>query len=78
LRVLYQMADHIDVLRQPEGTVDEKVAAALAASDRLRALESLKRPWRDTYRDFRYRLRRTRAILVGLARGSVARTKRTR
>jgi hypothetical protein len=75
LRLLYQMADHIDILRQPERTVREKVAAAHAASECVRALESLKRPWRETFRDFRNSLHRTRAIFVALASSSGARKK---
>jgi hypothetical protein len=76
LRLLYQMADHIDILRQPERTVGEKAAAAHAAFDCVRALESLKQPWRDTFRDFRNSLRRTRAIFVALAGGRAVRKKR--
>jgi hypothetical protein len=78
LRVLYQMADHIDVLRQPDRTVREKVVAAHAAFDRVRALQSLKRPWRETFQDFQVSLRQARTILLGLARARHGRSKRPR
>jgi hypothetical protein len=78
LRVLHQMADHIDVLRRPDRPVREKVVAAHAAYDRVRALQSLKRPWRETFRDFRISLSRVRAIWCNLARARDGRTKRLR
>jgi hypothetical protein len=69
LRVLQQMAAHIDILRRPQPTAPEKLAAAHGAWRQLRALEALKQPWRETHRDFRRSLRRTLAMFADLARG---------
>ena len=62
LRVLQAMTQHIDVLRRPEPDPPQKLAAARETYRQLHALESLKRPWRDTYLDFRRSLRRARAL----------------
>jgi len=68
LRVLQEMTQHIDVLRRPQLTPTAKLAAARETCRQLRALESLKRPWRETYRDFRRSLGRARALIAHVVR----------
>lgn len=67
LYTLRQMAPYIDTLRHPSRLPDEKLAAAEASCRQLKALERLRQPWRDTYRDLRDRLRRVRAMLESIA-----------
>ena len=69
LRVLEQMRPQIDVLRGLQPTAPEKLNAVDEAFRQLRALEALKQPWRETYRDFRRSLRRVRAVFAALAHG---------
>ena len=76
LHVLQQMTAYIDILRRPQPTAPEKLAAAQGAWRQLRALEALKQPWRETHRDFRRTLRRSLAMFAALARGRFARSKR--
>ena len=61
LRVLQEMTQHIDLLRRPQLAPSAKLAAVRETCRQLRALESLKRPWRETYRDFRHSLGRARS-----------------
>jgi hypothetical protein len=68
LHKLQQMAPDIDVLRHPKREPQEKLAAAEASCRKLKSLERLREPWRDTYRDFRHSLRRARALLQSIAR----------
>ena len=64
LHVLDEMARHIDLLRRPHATAAAKLAAVRGACRQLRALEALKQPWREIYRDLRYRLRRARVLVA--------------
>jgi hypothetical protein len=66
LRVLREMSRYIDLLRRPQTTPPAKLAALRAACRELRALEALKQPWRETYRDLRQRLRRARVLLTAI------------
>jgi hypothetical protein len=68
LHVLEQMTPQIDVLRRLQPTTPEKLTAVDETFRQLRALEALKQPWRETYRDFRRSLRRVRAVFANLAR----------
>jgi hypothetical protein len=62
LYVLARMARHIDVLRQPSRPPKQKLAAAHASCQEINELKRLKRPWGETYRDFRRTLKRVRAL----------------
>jgi len=63
LHTLGRMTPHIDTLRHPTRHASEKLAAAEASCKELTALERLRRPWRDTYTDFRQNLHRLRTLL---------------
>nr|AIA11866.1 Unknown Function [uncultured bacterium] len=67
LHSLQEMAPDIETLRHPAAQPPGKLAAAEAASRKLRALERLRNPWRETYRDFRHSLRRAHALLKKIA-----------
>lgn len=67
LRVLAAMAEQINILRRRHATPREKLGAVQATCRHLRALETLKRPWVETYRDFRRSLRRARALFARVA-----------
>jgi hypothetical protein len=67
LKVLAAMAEQIDILRRRQTTPREKLGAVQATCRQLRALETLKRPWVETYRDFRRSLRRARALFARVA-----------
>lgn len=77
LRVLDDMARHIDLLRRRHTTASAKLAAVRAACRELRALEALKEPWREIYRDLRYRLHRTRVLFAKIVRAHRPSSRRT-
>jgi hypothetical protein len=64
LHVLKEMGQHIDRLRSRDIPPQAKLADVRAACRQLRALEALKQPWRETYRDLRDRLRRLFSEMV--------------
>jgi len=68
LRVLQQMAQHINVLRHQASGHADKLSATEAACRHLKTLEKLDVPWRETYLDLRRRLRQIRVHLRRLAK----------
>jgi hypothetical protein len=76
LRVLQEMARHIDLLRSRYTPPPAKLAALRAACRQLRALEALKQPWRETYRDLRHRLRRARVMFAEIVHATRSKVPR--
>src|ERR1700738_78500 len=74
LHSLRQMAPCIEILRHPMRKADEKLAAVEASCRQLKAVERLRQPWRDPYRDLRDSLRRARALLRSIV-GPATRTR---
>jgi hypothetical protein len=71
LRVLVNLARHLDVLRSRDSTLEEKLNAASSSSKHLELLEQLRRSSNETYRDFRTAVGRIRAHLSRLAAGTL-------
>jgi len=78
LRVLLEMTEQIDLLRRPQLPPSAKLTAVHETCRQLRALELLKQPWRDTFRDFRHSLHRARTLFVDIARTQRSRSKPAR
>jgi hypothetical protein len=66
LHALQKMAPFIEILRHPDRRPHEKLAAATASCRELKALERMRQPWRDTYRDFRHSIQRAQAVLQSM------------
>jgi hypothetical protein len=71
LRVLMNLARHLDVLRSRKSTPAEKAAAAETSRQHLDMFEQLWRSSRETYRDLKNAIKRIHYHLNRLTNGSV-------
>ena len=58
LRVLSNLARHLDVLRRRESTLSDKLSAAESSRQQLEMLEQLRQSSRSTHRDLRTAMNR--------------------
>ena len=71
LRLLMNLAKHLNALRSHTSTLAEKLSAAESSRSYLETLEQLRRSSRETYSDFRTALRRIHRHLNRLASAKV-------
>jgi hypothetical protein len=76
LHVLAAFTRHVDVLREEQRHVRDKLASAEACWRELANLRRLRQPWRETYEDLRRSVSRARALFRRIVRASSG--KRTR
>ncbi len=62
LHVLRGLANHIEVLRRPRHSPDEKLTAAHACLREMKKLERLRQSWHETYADLRRSVLKVRAV----------------
>jgi DNA repair exonuclease SbcCD ATPase subunit len=73
LRVLINVAKHLNVLRSRNSSLAEKLSAAESSRTHLETLEQLRRSSRETYSDFKNAVRRIHHHLKRLATGKARR-----
>jgi hypothetical protein len=76
LHVLAAFTRHVDVLREEQRHVRDKLASAEACWRELANLRRLRQPWRETYEDLRHSVLRARALFRRILKASSG--KRTR
>ena len=77
LHVLAALTRHVDVLREEQRHVRDKLASAEACWRELANLRRLRQPWRETYEDLRRSVSRARAIFRRMLKASSGKRTRT-